>query len=70
MADDAQQRLGQLVSHERLYQGSILDLDRDLVREPGGVLGRREVVRQRGSVAALALLRDRWLRPGASLGAA
>jgi ADP-ribose pyrophosphatase len=42
-----------VVRHERLYEGRILQLDVDEVEEPGGVRGRREVVRQRGSVAAL-----------------
>ncbi len=39
--------------HQRLYSGKVLDLDLDEVEEPGGVHGSREVVRQRGSVAAL-----------------
>ncbi|HXY38739.1 MAG TPA: NUDIX hydrolase [Vicinamibacteria bacterium] len=42
-----------VLHHERIYCGKILDLDLDLVEEPGGIQGRREVVRQRGSVAAL-----------------
>jgi ADP-ribose pyrophosphatase len=42
-----------VIRHERLYSGRVLDLDLDDVEEPGGVHGRREVVRQRGSVAAL-----------------
>ncbi len=41
--------------HQRLYSGKVLDLDLDEVEEPGGVHGNREVVRQRGSVAALAV---------------
>jgi ADP-ribose pyrophosphatase len=51
MADDP--GAPRVVRHERLYQGRILDLDLDEVVEPGGVLGRREIVRQRGSVAVL-----------------
>jgi len=39
--------------HQRVYSGRVLDLDLDEVEEPGGIRGRREVVRQRGSVAAL-----------------
>jgi len=39
--------------HERVYSGKVVDLDVDEVEEPGGVRGTREVVRQRGSVAAL-----------------
>ncbi len=42
-----------VLQHEPRYRGRILDLDVDLVLEPGGVRGTREVVRQRGSVAAL-----------------
>ena len=42
-----------VLRHERIYSGKVLDLDLDEVQEPGGVHGRREVVRQRGSVAAL-----------------
>src|SRR5512138_3536676 len=42
-----------VLRHQRLYQGRVLDLDLDLVEEPDGVCGEREVVRQRGSVAAL-----------------
>jgi ADP-ribose pyrophosphatase len=42
-----------VLRHERLYSGKILDLDVDEVEEPGDVRSIREVVRQRGSVAAL-----------------
>jgi ADP-ribose pyrophosphatase len=42
-----------LLRHARLYSGKILDLDVDEVEEPGDVRSTREVVRQRGSVAAL-----------------
>jgi ADP-ribose pyrophosphatase len=42
-----------VVRHQRLYEGRILSLDVDLVDEPEGVRGEREIVRQRGSVAAL-----------------
>ena len=41
------------LAHRRVYSGHILDLDVDEVEEPGGIRGTREVVRQRGSVAAL-----------------
>ena len=37
----------------RIYSGHVLDLDLDEVEEPGGVRATREVVRHRGSVAAL-----------------
>jgi ADP-ribose pyrophosphatase len=42
-----------VLRHQRVYEGRVLDLDVDDVEEPGGIRGRREVVRQRGSVAAL-----------------
>ena len=38
---------------KRVYAGRVLDLDVDEVEEPGGVRAVREVVRHRGSVAAL-----------------
>jgi ADP-ribose pyrophosphatase len=47
-----------ILSHRRVHSGKVLDLDVDEVLEPGGVQGRREVVRQRGSVAALPVLDD------------
>jgi ADP-ribose pyrophosphatase len=47
-----------VLRHDRLYSGRILDLDVDEVREPGGVQGLREVVRQPGSVATLPVHAD------------
>jgi len=47
-----------VLRHERRYSGRILDLDVDQVREPGGVQGLREVVRQPGSVATLPVHED------------
>jgi ADP-ribose pyrophosphatase len=47
-----------VVHHERVYEGRVLSLDVDDVLEPGDVRGRREVVRQRGSVAALPIHDD------------
>ncbi|MEE8218879.1 MAG: NUDIX hydrolase [Vicinamibacteria bacterium] len=47
-----------VLAHERVYTGRVLDLDVDEVEEPGGIRGRREVVRQRGSVAALPVHED------------
>jgi ADP-ribose pyrophosphatase len=47
-----------VLQHRRVHAGKVLDLDVDLVLEPGGVRGVREVVRQRGSVAALPVLAD------------
>jgi ADP-ribose pyrophosphatase len=51
MSDDPAS--AQVLQHRRVHSGKVLDLDVDDVLEPGGVRGRREVVRQRGSVAAL-----------------
>lgn len=45
--------LARVLHHQRLFEGRILKLDVDEVEEPGGIRGRREVVRQQGSVAAL-----------------
>jgi ADP-ribose pyrophosphatase len=47
-----------VVRHRRLYEGRVVSLDLDEVEEPGGVRATREVVRQRGSVAALPVLDD------------
>lgn len=49
MSDEA----ARTTAHRRVYAGHVLDLDVDDVEEPGGVRGRREVVRHRGSVAML-----------------
>lgn len=58
MSDERTAGGARVVRHERLYTGHVVDLDRDEVEEPGGVRGRREVVRQRGSVAALPVHED------------
>ncbi len=42
----------------RVYSGRVVSLDVDEVEEPGGVRATREVVRHRGSVAALAVHDD------------
>ena len=47
-----------VLRHRRVHTGKVLDLDVDEVVEPGGVRGVREVVRQRGSVAALPVFDD------------
>jgi ADP-ribose pyrophosphatase len=47
-----------VLDHRRVHSGKVLDLDVDLVLEPGDVRGTREVVRQRGSVAALPVFDD------------
>jgi ADP-ribose pyrophosphatase len=51
-------RLARVLRHTRVHSGKVLDLDVDEVQEPGDVQGLREVVRQRGSVAALPVLDD------------
>jgi ADP-ribose pyrophosphatase len=57
MSDDPAS--ARVLQHRRVHAGRVLDLDVDEVVEPGGVHGVREVVRQRGSVAALPVLDDR-----------
>jgi ADP-ribose pyrophosphatase len=47
-----------VLQHRRVHTGKVLDLDVDEVLEPGGARGLREVVRQRGSVAALPVHED------------
>jgi ADP-ribose pyrophosphatase len=42
-----------VLSHRRVYDGKILSLELDEIQEEGGVKALREVVRHRGSVAAL-----------------
>jgi ADP-ribose pyrophosphatase len=42
-----------VVSHRRVYDGKVLALELDEIQEEGGVKALREVVRHRGSVAAL-----------------
>lgn len=49
---------GRRVSGTRVYSGRVVSLDVDEVAEPGGVVATREVVRHRGSVAALAVHDD------------
>lgn len=49
---------GRRLSTTRVYEGKVLSLDLDEVEEPGGVRATREVVRHRGSVAALAVHDD------------
>ena len=46
------------LSTRRVYDGNVLALDVDEVLEPGGVRATREVVRHRGSVAALPVKED------------
>jgi ADP-ribose pyrophosphatase len=56
MIDDPAAR--RVLQHRRVHTGKVLDLDVDEVLEPGGIRGVREVVRQRGSVAALPVDED------------
>jgi len=56
MSDDPAS--ARVLQHRRVHAGKVLNLDVDEVLEPGGVRGLREVVRQRGSVAALPVLDD------------
>jgi len=56
MSDDPAS--ARVLQHRRVHTGKVLDLDVDEVLEPGGIRGLREVVRQRGSVAALPVLPD------------
>jgi ADP-ribose pyrophosphatase len=46
------------LSTRRVYDGKVLSVDVDEVVEPGGVRATREVVRHRGSVAALPVNED------------
>jgi ADP-ribose pyrophosphatase len=50
--------MGHRLSTRRLYEGKVLSVDLDEVLEPGGVRVTREVVRHRGSVAALPVEAD------------
>ncbi|HEX9185739.1 MAG TPA: NUDIX hydrolase, partial [Vicinamibacteria bacterium] len=56
MSDEA--KAARVIHHRRVHSGRVLDLDVDEVVEPGDVRGTREVVRQRGSVAALPVFED------------
>ena len=47
-----------MLAHRRIYDGKVLALDVDEVQEPEGVRAMREVVRHRGSVAALPVKGD------------
>lgn len=49
---------GRTLSHRVVYEGKVLALHVDEVEEPGQVRTKREVVRHRGSVAALPVLSD------------
>jgi len=50
--------MARVLSSRRIYDGKVLALDVDEVEEPGGVRATREVVRHRGSVAALPVHAD------------
>jgi ADP-ribose pyrophosphatase len=47
-----------VLGHRTVYDGRVIALHVDEVEEPGGVHATREVVRQRGSVAMLAVSAD------------
>lgn len=51
-------RKARRLSTRRVYEGRVLALDVDEVEEPGEIRAVREVVRHRGSVAALAVHED------------
>jgi ADP-ribose diphosphatase len=51
-------RAARVLATRRVYEGKVLSLDVDEVEEPGGVRAVREVVRHRGSVAALPVHED------------
>lgn len=55
---DGNEERGRTLETRRVFDGRVLALDVDEVEEPGGVRARREVVRHRGSVAALPVLDD------------
>jgi ADP-ribose pyrophosphatase len=57
-ADGTDEERGRTLETKRVFDGKVLALDVDEVEEPGGARGRREVVRHRGSVAALPVLDD------------
>ena len=44
-----------VISSKTVYKGRIFDVVLDVVREPSGVLVKREIVRHRGSVVILAV---------------
>src|SRR5687767_9006223 len=46
------------IGTRRIYDGKVLSVDLDEVEEPGGIRAQREVVRHRGSVAALPVRED------------
>jgi ADP-ribose pyrophosphatase len=53
VSKDSDKPAVRVVSHRRVYDGKILSLEVDEIQEEGGAKGLREVVRHRGSVAAL-----------------
>lgn len=56
MSDSPEEAI--VLAHRRIYDGKVLALDVDEVQEPEGVRAMREVVRHRGSVAALPVQGD------------
>jgi ADP-ribose pyrophosphatase len=58
LSPDGSRAGARTLAHSRAYEGKVLSLDVDEVEEPGGVRAVREVVRHRGSVAALPVHSD------------
>jgi len=53
MSPEARKPAVRILSHRRVYDGKILSLELDEIQEEGGAKALREVVRHRGSVAAI-----------------
>jgi ADP-ribose pyrophosphatase len=49
---------GKILKSEMVYEGRVFGVRRDLVQEPGGVRGTREVITHPGSVVVLPVLAD------------
>ena len=52
------QRQSGLIKSQLIYHGSLFDVRRDRVREPGGILATRELVMHCGAVVVLPVLED------------
>jgi ADP-ribose pyrophosphatase len=53
MSSEPRKPAVRILSHRRVYDGKILSLELDEIQEEGGTRALREVVRHRGSVAAI-----------------
>ena len=58
MSQEGRSSGARVIARRQAYAGRIFSVDVDEVEEPGGVRGVREVVRHRGSVAALPVHAD------------